>query len=266
MHHPQDFLDEVSLLLKEANAIVLNRPSPAHVTAKKDRTVSSDLDQELHAFFTTNLSKKFPGHKIISEEDADWKSQAFSQGYVWIIDPLDGSTNYSHNFPVYGMSIGLLKDGMPVFGGLALPKQNVILCADESGAYNITNSRHEKLVANKKRRPVKEMVALLDCGGATESRKRFRTSIIPGVLSNVRTIRIFGSATVSIASIIKGYDAFVGSDMHLYDVIAGVVAARAAGLGVYNFNGDEWSPQTVGDILITDPTSRDSLVKLLKSM
>lgn len=91
-------------------------------TLKGDGTLVTQADLEADRLITQRLRERFPEHEILSEE-----RKTFYEGapWCWVIDPLDGTTNFSHGVPVWAVSIALLKDGRPVVGVVDVPPLGV---------------------------------------------------------------------------------------------------------------------------------------------
>jgi myo-inositol-1(or 4)-monophosphatase len=87
-------------------------------SAKADGSLVTQSDQWADRTITQMLFDKFPGYGILSEESV----QVFpSQDWCWVVDPLDGTSNFSHGIPIWAISLGLLYKGVPVFGYVHLP-------------------------------------------------------------------------------------------------------------------------------------------------
>ena len=85
---------------------------------KKDNPVTA-LDRDTETFLRTELRAAFPEHGLLGEEHAD--DIAADARYVWVIDPIDGTMNFASGLPLFGISMGLLEDGVPVVGCIWVP-------------------------------------------------------------------------------------------------------------------------------------------------
>ena len=88
---------------------------------KKKRDPLTDADQESQAYLRGAIEKNFPGHGILGEEALD--VQGKDGEFLWVVDPLDGTTNFLRRLPIYGVSVGVLHAGRPVVAAIALPGQ-----------------------------------------------------------------------------------------------------------------------------------------------
>lgn len=91
----------------------------SHARRKADGTLITEADEQANAFIVEKLQTKFPDHAILSEEgNTVYDPEA---RYTWVIDPLDGTTNFARGLIIWGVSIGLLDSGNPVIGVLHFP-------------------------------------------------------------------------------------------------------------------------------------------------
>ena len=128
---------ERSHALKEATAIAEragvqviahSRDRTFHVHRKKGTEIVTTVDLLSDEMIRGHLGSEFPGHRFFSEETADNDIPDFS-GPVWVIDPLDGTSNFAHGHPYVSISIALVIDGVPVVGVVHAPFLNETYCA-----------------------------------------------------------------------------------------------------------------------------------------
>jgi myo-inositol-1(or 4)-monophosphatase len=86
---------------------------------KDDGTLVTAADHAADQYITAAITATYPNHAILSEERDTHYSPAAR--YTWVIDPLDGTTNFAHGLPLFGVSIALLQDGLPIVGVLCFP-------------------------------------------------------------------------------------------------------------------------------------------------
>ncbi len=95
---------------------------------KEQRDPVTSVDKACQSYLSGEIARKFPGHGILGEESAsgdnDQEDQAAAPEFLWVLDPLDGTTNYLNGLPVYASSIGVLHRGRLVVGALYLPWPN----------------------------------------------------------------------------------------------------------------------------------------------
>ena len=164
-------------------------------------------------------------------------------GRRWIIDPLDGTTNYVHQFVAYSISIGLEWDGEIIYGIVDLPSfKSHYWAARGEGAYKVTPASQKKLAVSQRN----EMKQALVATGFAASRpdvmveqlKTF-TRLVP----HVRGVRRAGSAAIDLCLVAEGvFDAYWEKNLKPWDTAAGCLLVEEAGGCVTNYSGDRYSP------------------------
>ena len=127
---PFDFTIEVAL---QTGNLLRKYYNPAGMQAiyKPDQTVVTQADLAADQLITQVIQKQYPQDKIISEESAHRLESP--QSPTWIIDPLDGTTNFSLGLTIWGVSIARLENGYPVIGVLYFPMIDELYCARQGG-------------------------------------------------------------------------------------------------------------------------------------
>ena len=107
---------------RRAGRVIAERyPAGRTVTVKGYRDLVTDADIAAEEVIIDLIQARFPDHAIVSEEAG---GSEISSGYTWMVDPLDGTTNYVHHHPVFAVSIGVMKDGDPLIGVIHDPLRN----------------------------------------------------------------------------------------------------------------------------------------------
>src|SRR5580765_3749346 len=106
-------LQEVQGWVAEAGAIALRHFNAVEAHAKADRSVVTAADVEIEVFIRERIRGAYPGHGIIGEEQGQTPPGA---EYLWAIDPIDGTSGFVQGLPVWGISVGLLHQGIPIRG------------------------------------------------------------------------------------------------------------------------------------------------------
>ena len=129
--------------LREATALAMARHGNADIEVKADDTLVTDADRNVEKLLRNRLSVLAPDWSFLGEEgglvgDAD--------APCWVIDPIDGTTNYARDIPLWCISVGAVQDGRPIFGMIAVPETSEILWAVEGqGAYKIKRGQTTRL-------------------------------------------------------------------------------------------------------------------------
>ena len=114
-------------LAKKAGQITLNHLGNAKISKKGPKDVVTDADVEVEKFVTQKIKEKYPEHNIVGEEAL---YDSTDSHYTWFIDPIDGTSNYSHGDPNFAVSIGVAKDGILIYGCVYIPLYNWMFFAE----------------------------------------------------------------------------------------------------------------------------------------
>jgi myo-inositol-1(or 4)-monophosphatase len=157
--------------------------------------------------------------------------------YHWVIDPLDGTTNFIHNFPFYSISIACFYKGSIEHGLIYdLSRDDEYYASKGQGAF-LNNSR----IRVSEIKGLKNSLMCNSFHGGPDLEPKFdQLSLIKSLYSNSLTLRRTGSTALDLAFVASGkLDAFLGYGMKLWDFAAGALLVMEAGGFITNFNGDE---------------------------
>ncbi|OGA29465.1 MAG: inositol monophosphatase [Betaproteobacteria bacterium RIFCSPLOWO2_02_FULL_65_24] len=203
------------------------------VTRKRHNDFVTEIDQAAEAAIIEIIRHAYPDHSILAEETG--VSDGSNAEYTWIIDPLDGTTNFIHGFPQYAVSIGLKHKDTLAHGVVYDPTRNELFVASRgSGAF--LNDRRIRVS-----RRVKLADALIGTGfpfrdltGLDEYTAMFST-LVPKVAG----IRRPGAAALDLAYVASGrYDGFWEVGLSPWDMAAGALLIQEAGGLVGDFRGE----------------------------
>ena len=191
------------------------------------------VDKTSEQRLTKELSKILPGSGFITEEDT---TEDKTEEYTWIIDPLDGTTNYIHSIPVYSISIALQRNGQTVMGIVyEIVRDECFYSWEGAPAYlngkpiqvSNTDSLNKSLLATG--------FPFYDY-----SRMKPYLNFFTYLLENTTGVRRLGSAAVDLAYVACGrFAGFYEYSLHAWDVAAGAFLVQQAGGKVCDFSGDE---------------------------
>ncbi len=206
------------------------------------------------------LRARFADHGFLGEEGLDESPRG--EPFRWIIDPLDGTSNYVHGFPYYAVSIGLAHRGEIVLGVVFDPTRDELFTAQRGGGA-VLNERpiQTSAVAELAKAFV---VASLPTGVGPRDRSVER---LLAVLPHAQTVQRTGSAALNLAYVACGrIDAFWSSSLKPWDVAAGSLIVSEAGGAVSRMNGDAFQLM-IPDLLSSNGSAiHRALEKLLTSV
>ena len=217
-------IDVAWRLAREGGALALERFRGAHAISTKSRgNVVTETDVDVELLLKSILAAEFPDHKILSEETAS--STDASTGWTWVIDPIDGTKNYSQGIPFWCVNIALCLDADPVIGITfdAVHDEAFWAVAGE-GAW----LREQRLVASSVA-DVDSAVVCIDLGYDDMAGAR-QIELMGRIFPNVQTMRILGSAALAFAYAASGrVDLFTHMNVSPWDIAAGILLVREAG-------------------------------------
>jgi myo-inositol-1(or 4)-monophosphatase len=204
------------------------------ITTKSANDFVTEVDHKAEAAIIETLLGAYPGHGILAEESGRTHG-AKDSDFVWIIDPLDGTTNFIHGFPVYSVSIALAFRGQVQQAVVYDPTRNDLFYASKGrGAF-----------LNDRRLRVSKRVRLADCLVGTgfpfrkgDNFKRY-LQMMELVLPACAGLRRPGSAALDLCYVAAGYtDGFFETGLSPWDIAAGSLLVTEAGGLIGNFTGE----------------------------
>ena len=252
----------VAVKAARAAGAIINRAAldveSVRVSAKQTNDFVTEIDQAAEAIIIETLLTAYPGHGILAEESGSEQGAKDSE-FVWIIDPLDGTTNFIHGFPVYCVSIALSVRGKIEQAVVYDPTRNDLFCATKGrGAY-----------MNDRRMRVAKRIRLQECLISTGfpyrpgDKLKPYLSMLGEVMTQCAGVRRPGAAALDLAYTAAGFnDGFFESNLLPWDVAAGSLLVTEAGGLVGNFTGEaDFLEQ--GECLAGNPRIYAQLVTVL---
>ena len=236
-------------LAKAAGALLRERlGDERRITEKRPRDLVTDADRASEALIIERLRELRPGSSILGEESG------FTQGESderWIIDPLDGTTNYAHRYPLFAVSIACERAG-----AIYAPMLDELYAAAAGKGATLNG---EPIHVSSIRRMRDAMV----CTGFTPGRSDRNMRNFGAVSSEAQGVRRDGSAALNLAFLALGrFDGFWEFDLKPWDVAAGALLVREAGGRVTTLLGEPWSLES-DSILATNGELTDSFLGIL---
>jgi len=238
--NPQELLQFAKHLALESGSLLLAFFSKQREVSSKatHSDIVTDADRASEALIVSKIQERFPGHAILGEEGTGSLDILQEQGYVWIIDPLDGTVNYAQKLPIFAVSIGLLWQGKPLLGVVYLPVLKELFSAiSGEGAF-----------CNDEPIQVSQTTSLSDCvlatGFAYDKHKSNRDNVenFASMIKKVRGIRRMGAAAVDLSYVACGkLDGYWEDKLQPWDMAAGLILVQEAGGKVCHYGGGDIS-------------------------
>ena len=233
------------------------RPRELEISAKSSPTdVVTQMDRAAEEHLAAMILRERPGDAILGEEGG---ARPGSTPVTWIVDPLDGTTNYLYGVPLWSVSVGVAVAGEVVAGVVCAPELGLTYIAGRGrGAREESRRGTRKLQASA----VTDLgQSLLSTGfGYDSDQRRRQAEALVTVAPRVRDVRRLGSAAIDLCWVAAGLtDAYVESRLNPWDVAAGALIAREAGARVV---GDS-DPVQAPYVMAAAPGIADELMRLL---
>lgn len=240
--------------------LITDRPKELHASVKSSPTdVVTEMDRIAEQRIIAKISSRRPHDGFLGEEGT---SQSGFSGVTWIIDPIDGTTNYLYRLPMWSVSIGVAVGTTVVAGVVEVPAMGVQYFGSlGKGAWMASQSKTDAqiLTCRDSSRLAQSLVAT--GFGYSEHRRAQQALILTQVLPHVRDLRRSGAASVDLCWVAAGLvDGYYEYGLHPWDYAAGALIAEEAGARVADLYG---GPPTERTIMASAPGIFDELRALL---
>jgi myo-inositol-1(or 4)-monophosphatase len=234
----------------------MNQLESLNVVEKSRGDFVSQVDQAAEAAIIEIIRDHYPDHAILAEESG----AAGDHEYQWIIDPLDGTTNYLHGFPVFSVSIAVARRGEIEHGVVYDPLRQEIFTASRGQGAQLDGRR----IRVSKRTSLKP--SLVATGFPYRANLKYidrYMSMLRVVMLETAGVRRPGSAALDLCYVAAGrVDAFFEFGLQKWDIAAGALMIREAGGRISDFHGTDGYLDS-GNVVAGNPKTYAALSKLL---
>ncbi|HXG10189.1 MAG TPA: inositol monophosphatase family protein [Gemmataceae bacterium] len=245
-----DYLEVAGEAARRAAAVLEEWRQRFRIREKARFDLVTDADLASQRTIREYLGQRFPGHGFLGEEDQQPQARPGPDAPpTWIVDPIDGTTNYVHDCPLYCISIGLQVAGELVVGVVLDPSRNELFAAARGLGAWLGRRRLQTSSAAR----LEE--ALLATGFPPDLRGQERTLDWWRYFAlRARSLRRTGSTALNLAYVAAGrFDGYWAFDNHVWDVAAAVVLIREAGGVITNIDGSPYDPYTPDTLASNGP-------------
>ncbi len=234
----------------EVENLQVSRKGPSDFVSSADMKAEKTLFEE--------LSKARPGYGFVMEERG--VVEGTDKTNRWLVDPLDGTTNFLHGIPHFAISIGLEREGVLVAGVIYNVVRDELFWA-EKGAGAYLNDRRLRVAGRSDMRE-----ALFACGTPFHGKTGHETALaeIQRVIAKTAGVRRFGAAALDLAYVAAGrFDGFWERNLSVWDIAAGAVLVREAGGAVNEIDGGDF--MKTGAVVAANPSLIAPLTQTLRA-
>src|SRR5947207_6111937 len=226
----QDYLTSMQELARQAGSLLLSYFGKVAVEYKGDVDLVTEADRRSEELIVGSIRKQWPHHDLIGEEGSRTET---GSDFRWYVDPLDGTTNFAHGYPVFCVSIALEYKAERVAGVVYDPTRDEMFAA-EKGSGSRLNGRPIRVS------PIQRLAESLVATGFPSHKRHKNPNIhfYHQITLRSHGVRRAGSAALDLCYTAAGrYDAFWEFNLNSWDTAAGVLLVQEAGGKVTDFSG-----------------------------
>ncbi|MGZ5341606.1 MAG: inositol monophosphatase family protein [Solirubrobacterales bacterium] len=236
-------IDSGAALLRE------KRWNVGSIIPKGDRDYATEVDLRIEETIRAALSEAAPGISFLGEEEGG--GDVATADALWVLDPIDGTVNFANGSPLCAISLALVERGEPTLGVIDLPLLGERYLAWRGGGAHLHG---ERIGVVEKPGLEEAMVGFADFAVGSEARleNRIHAELMDRLIGRCLRVRVHGSESLDLAWLAAGrLDVTVMLSNLPWDVTAGVLIAREAGAGAFDYDGSSWSPHAAFTICCT---------------
>ena len=228
-----DAIREVALrAAKEAGAILRQGLEQQRVIEfKGEKNLVTDIDRRSEKAIAELVQRELPHHSVVCEEGTRLQGDS---GYRWLVDPLDGTTNYAHGYPCFSVSIGVEKDDELIFGLVYDPSLEELFTAERGGGAFLNGKRLQVSTICTMSHALLATGFPNDVAGATQNNLDY----FGRFMKRAQGVRRPGSAALDLCYVAAGrFDGFWELKLYPWDMAAGSLMVTEAGGQVTDLRG-----------------------------
>ena len=210
----------------EIEKLQVSKKGPGDFVTKTDQKVEKIIIEE--------LEKARPGFNFLAEEGGGGTTNEKKSEYTWVIDPIDGTTNFMHGIPHFAISIGLEKSGELIAGIIFDPIKNEMFYAEKGRGAYLNNTR----IRVSSRNTISDSIALTGGPNYQEDNKEVFYNEYIAMCNHFHQVRKLGSAALDLAYVAAGRaEIFWHKNLKYWDIAAGILIVKEAGGTITDFKG-----------------------------
>lgn len=222
-----------------------------------DNNLVTEIDLKSEKAIINYINENFPDHNIISEEGG---SEDKKGEYTWVIDPLDGTTNFAHGLPIFSVSIGVVKNNEILCGAVYDVMRDMLYSAEKGGGA----FRNGKPISVNNNSELNTGFLVTGFPYNVRENPEYSIERFNAFLTNSRAVRRLGSAAIDFCYVAEGvFDGFWEVFLNPWDLCAGKIICEEAGGLVTDFNGEKsdiYEPR----VLATNGKVHNDMIEILK--
>ncbi len=257
----EEFANVAVDIARDAGAILRDRFGRPHdIRFKGEIDMVTEADRASEALIADRLRARYPDHQLLGEEGARGAAETDGAApYRWVIDPLDGTTNFAHGMPGFAVSIGLEHAGTPIVGVVLDPIRDELFVARQGGGATLNGAPLRVSATDDLLR------SLLATGFSYElARRPKQAESWLAFLTRVQAIRQTGSSALNLCNVAAGrLEGYWEDGVLPWDVAAGVLMVREAGGTISRFRGEPFVSDD-GDLVASNGAVHAAMLAILR--
>jgi myo-inositol-1(or 4)-monophosphatase len=257
---PSPFLATAIEAVRRAGALQRAALGGAFEVRKKGTIdLVTEVDLAVEHMIRALIGERHPGHDVLAEE-LGGPTGATRSRYCWIVDPLDGTTNFAHGLPIFCCTVALEVDGRLEVGAIYDPNRDELFTAERGRGAHLNGTRLQ----------VSQTTALIDAllvtgfPYAVQAKMEELVGLFAAYLAEARAVRRLGSAALDIAYVAAGrMDGFWEQGLNAWDIAAGVILVEEAGGRVTALDGGPFDLRA-GRILASNGAIHDAMREVVE--
>jgi len=233
----QNIILETGILAAKSSAeLILNAlKKPKFIDYKGTANLVTQTDSESEQNIKSIISNTFPDHGILAEETGISRSNS---PYLWVVDPLDGTTNFTHEYPSFSVSIGVLYHNIPMIGIVyELPCKKLYFAIKNKGAYC-----NELPISVSETYELSKSLLVTGFGYDHDENWNNNMKLFKQFTDITQGVRRLGAASVDLCHVASGIvDGFWEFDLKPWDMTAGMIIVKEAGGTISKMKGEPFS-------------------------
>jgi myo-inositol-1(or 4)-monophosphatase len=253
MVQPHNYLDPMQELAREAGALLMSCFGKVSIEYKGEADLVTEADRASEKLIVERIRKQWPDHDLVGEEGSRRET---GNDFRWYVDPLDGTTNFAHGYPVFCVSLALEYKAHRIAGVVYDPTRDEMFVAEKGGGARVNN---RPIHVSKTARLAEGLVAT-----GFPSHKRHQNPNIHfyhQITLRSHGVRRAGSAAIDLCYVACGrFDAFWEFKLNPWDTAAGVLLVEEAGGKVTNFSDSPFAIDS-REVLATNGLLHEEMLK-----
>ncbi len=221
------------------------------------RNLVTDIDKKSEEIIVKKIKEHFPSHNIIAEEGSSGNNSSDTK---WIIDPIDGTTNYLHSLPLFSVSIGIEKNGEIILGVIYEPSRDELFVAEKNCGAKLNG---KKISVSKQNQLIRSLLVTGFPYNINENPKNC-IQHFNNFLFEAQAVRRLGSAALDLCYVACGrFEGFWEVQLKPWDVAAGKLIVEESGGKISDFDGNNYSIYDES-ILATNGLVHNDMISVLQ--